>query len=378
MIYVKDPQALAEATSAVASGSWAAVDTEADSLHHFVEKLCLLQLSVPAGDFIIDPLVGLDLQPLATELQNKHLILHGADFDLRMIRKDWDFHPKDIFDTMIAAQLLGYDKQGYADLANRHCGVALSKSGQKADWSRRPLDEKLLTYAANDTHYLKAISDTMAAELDVLSRREWHRQNCARVLKSVLSAKESEPDAERDWRVKGSKALKGRALSVLRELWNWREEEARRKDRPRFKVFNSDLLVEIAAWAEANPSADVGTMPSAPRNLRGEYREGVNRVLRHAFTLPPADMNCPPKVKGRKRLDAKENQIVTELKTEREVLGKELKIHPSLVATNAVLETLAIERPKDLEEMTRLECLLPWQIELAGARFLGVLNPRPC
>ena len=159
-----------------------AVDTEADSLHHYIEKLCLVQVSVPEEDMVIDPLVSLDLKPLVELLNRKSLILHGADFDIRILKRFYAFEPREIFDTMIAAQLLGYEKQGLADLAEKHCGVVLSKSAQKADWSVRPLNEKLLLYAANDTHYLLPLRAKLQEELEALGRDGWHRQSCAKLL----------------------------------------------------------------------------------------------------------------------------------------------------------------------------------------------------
>jgi ribonuclease D len=173
--YITDPESLEFACKKISASPWTAVDTEADSLHHYIEKLCLVQVSIVDEDYVIDPLTALELGPLVRILEKKELLLHGSDFDLRILKRFYQFSPPTVFDTMVAAQLLGYEKQGFADLADRHCEVKLSKKAQRADWAERPLSEELLTYAANDTHYLKLIADKMKQELKDAGRLEWHR-----------------------------------------------------------------------------------------------------------------------------------------------------------------------------------------------------------
>jgi ribonuclease D len=365
--YVHKAEDLPAAIRALEAAPWAAVDTEADSLHHYVEKLCLLQVSIPEGDFVIDPLAGMDLQPYIDVLVTKHQLLHGADFDLRMIKRFFrGAMPFEIFDTMLGAQLLGYVGQGYADLANRHCGVTLSKASQKADWSRRPLDDKLLDYAANDTHYLRMIVDKMTEELKACGRLEWHRQACARLVRSVTMKSSERVEDGREWQMKGSKELRGLSLTILKSLWYWRDEKAKKRDRPSFKVLNGDTLIDIAKWAVSNPGADVSQMPKAPSPVRYDYRDELNRLIKEAETLPPAEFKSGPKIASKKRWAEKENRKLAALKKVREEVSTELKIHASLIATNAILETIAVEMPANSDELARLDCLMPWQIEIAG------------
>ncbi len=218
---IDNPEALEVCSLKIQSAPWAAVDTEADSLHHYHEKLCLLQVSIPSEDYVIDPLKNLELGSLVRILEKKALLLHGADFDVRILRRFFNFSPINVFDTMIAAQLLGYEKQGFADLAEKHCQVKLSKKAQRADWSERPLSEELLTYAANDTHYLKPIADKIREELVQTGRLDWHRQFCERMVQSAISEKEAKSPVGLEWQLKGSKDLTPAALTILRELWNW-------------------------------------------------------------------------------------------------------------------------------------------------------------
>ncbi|MBI3315771.1 MAG: HRDC domain-containing protein [Candidatus Omnitrophica bacterium] len=370
MKFIERQDALTEVVEALSASEWVALDTEADSLHHYVEKLCLLQLSVPAGDFVLDTLVGLDWKPLLEALSRKLLIIHGADFDLRMLRRAHGFVPSGVFDTMIAAQLLGYEKQGLADLALRHCGVHLSKAAQKADWSRRPLKEDLLAYAANDTHYLESIWKKMEEELTALGRRRWHTETCERLIQSVSVSKEEVRKDRPAWQVKGSALLKGRALTILKELWHWREERAKVLDRPAFKVLNSEYLIQAARWASEHAGEDIGLMPDAPRNIKGELREPLNEVLKKAQTAPLVEFSKPRRGSVPNPWTETSKQRFLALKSIRDAAGNELKIQPSLLATNAVLEVVALKNPKTFEDIRALDCLMSWQLEVLAEKLL--------
>ena len=379
MRFIDKPEDFAEVSAKILSADWAAVDTEADSLHHYVEKLCLIQISVPGEDYVIDPLAPLKLADFFRALSSRELIFHAADSDIRLIKKAARFSPKRIFDTMLAAQVLGYEKIGLQNLAERHCGVQLSKTEQKADWSERPLDEKLVRYAANDTHYLRTISEAMKEELAKLGRLEWHRQQCEKLLETLESLKPSENDPAVAWQIKGAKALSGKALTILKELWFWRDGLARKKDRPAFKVLNSEYLLEIAKWAAEHPHTDIGQWKNAPRNVQREHRDALNALLERADRLPQAVLESAPSATkrggfgGKKRWTDRESRILGELKAVRDKHAAELKIHPSLIATNAVLETLASEKPRHASAFKSVG-LLPWQIDIAGEDLLKKLS----
>jgi ribonuclease D len=165
-------------------------------------------------------------------------------------------------------------------------------------------------------------------------------------------------------------------LTFLRELWVWREEEARRKDRPVFKTLNSEYLIGISEWCEKTPGADIGAWPEAPRNVRGEYRDEINELIKKASQLPETRFIPEKKKFSQKRWGTAENERFKLLKIERDRLGTELKIQPSLVATNAILEILAEQAPASEAEIRSLKCLLPWQVEVAGKSFLAAINDK--
>ena len=232
------------------AAKWVALDTEADSLHAYPEKVCLIQISIVDGDRLVDPLAKIDLAPLLGALNAHELIMHGADYDLRLLRKHHEFTPSAIFDTMLAARMIGEVQFGLSSLAEKFLGVRLDKGSQKADWARRPLTPKMETYARNDTHHLKPLADKLKLELQQKDRLAWHRESCTRLIREC-----SQPpavDGDHVWRIKGSSHLNRPALAVLRELWHWRENEAVAANRPPFFILNHEKLVEIAGAAVEN------------------------------------------------------------------------------------------------------------------------------
>src|SRR3954453_11024702 len=203
------------------AASWVAVDTEADSLHAYPEKVCLIQISTVAGDELVDPLARVDIAPMLDALTGHELIMHGADYDLRLLSKHHRFVPSAVFDTMLAARLLGLRQFGLSHLVELYLGVKLEKGAQKANWAMRPLTERMERYARNDTHYLKSLSDKLKAELEAKGRLKWHQDSCARLI--LECSAEQADDTNLMWRVKGAHLLGRPSLAVLRELWKWRE-----------------------------------------------------------------------------------------------------------------------------------------------------------
>src|SRR5437762_9593028 len=226
-----------------------AVDTEADSLHCYFEKLCLIQISVPGHDYLVDPLANVDLEPLAEGLTRKEIVLQGADFDLRLLRRSLNFVATRIFDTVIAARLLGIREFSLSALVERFFGIVLSKGSQKANWAQRPLPRHMAEYAMNDTRYLLPLAEKLETALRERGRLEWFRQSCQRALEQT--AVQRVRDEDEAWRISGSGKMDGRTSAILSELWRWREKEAQAADRPAFHILQSHLLLEAAqAFAE--------------------------------------------------------------------------------------------------------------------------------
>jgi ribonuclease D len=210
------------------------VDTEADSLHHYREKVCLIQISMEDDHYILDPLAVRDLAPLLDVLAHRSLIFHGGDYDLRMLFLGYGFRAQEpVFDTMLAAQILGHEKLGLAALVQEFFGVELPKYGQKSDWSQRPLSQDLLDYAINDTRYLETLQDRLSAH-----SKNWGAWSGTRKRVPAWSRRPSIPitnGAGTRVAYQGRQRFSGRALALVRALWYWREEQASQIDPRRSK-----------------------------------------------------------------------------------------------------------------------------------------------
>jgi len=334
-----------------------ALDTEADSLHSYREKLCLLQMSVPAAvsargsnDFIVDPLAGLDLEPLRQALESREIVLHGADYDLRMLRLGLNFTAHTIFDTLIAARLLGIREFSLAALVKRYFGLELPKGSQKANWARRPLPTRMAEYAINDVHYLLALAEKLEAELDACQRRDWLRQSCRRAIEQAAVERVRKQDEF--WRVRGSGSIHGRPAAVLRALWQWRESEAEMADRPPFHILQNERLLNAAV------SVASGSMPDY-KHFSHRRRQAFREAARLGLAVPESDWPVLPRRFGT-RPTAEMVRRAEELRQQRDKSAEELGLEPSFIAPRGSLEAIAADRAR------AASLLVPWQRELLG------------
>src|SRR5437773_251034 len=365
---------LAELLEKINAVDRVAIDTEADSLHSYREKLCLLQISVPAAagvvdagrdletasgnrdhrslqhDSIVDPLAGLDLEPLRQVLETREIVLHGADYDLRMLRRGLNLIAHQIFDTMIAARLLGIREFSLAALVKRHFVLELPKGSQKANWAKRPLPARMAEYAINDVRYLLPLAEKLEAELDRYQRRDWLRQSCQRVVEQAEVTRVRKQDEF--WRIRGSGLLRGRAAAVLRELWQWREREAEMADRPPFHILQNEKLLNAAVGFAS------GSVPDY-KHFSSRRRQAFREAARIALTAPESDWPVLPRRFGT-RPTAETVRHMEELRRRRDEAAEELGLEPSFIAPRGTLEAIATDH-------TRAALLLvPWQRELLG------------
>lgn len=330
---------------------WVALDTEADSLHAYPEKICLLQVTTPSGDELIDPLAHLNIDPLLQGLTQHELIMHGADYDLRLFRKHHRFVPSSIFDTMLASRLLGITQFGLTHLVSQFLGVTLEKGSQKADWAQRPLTSRMEAYARNDTHYLKPLCDKLKTELAAKGRLKWHQESCARLIADC--AQYCPPDPDLVWRVKGSSRLGPPALAVLRELWHWREVEAITANRPPYFILRHETLVDLAIAAVADRPIE----PLIPHKFSERRRTGLTSAIKLGLLMPPEKQPQPVRHAIRRVSDAQKKRVA-ELQHHRDARAKELGIDPTLIASRATLLDLAEDWHAHEKE------LMTWQREL--------------
>lgn len=372
-VYVRDRAALETLIQRIGAAERVAVDTEADSLHNYFEKVCLIQLSLGGEHYLVDPLCELNLTGLVQALAEKQLILHGGDYDLRMMRVSLDFRPRgEIFDTMIAAQLLGIEQIGLAALIERFFGITIGKEGQKSDWSRRPLSEKQLRYAVNDTRFLEQLAERLRGELSERGRVDWHVESCRAMVQST--GRDNSRNPEEAWRIKGAGRLTRRQLAYLRELWRWRDEHARLANLPPFKVFGNEQILELLHWAESHPGVALEQGPKLPRNIHGSRLKTLEEAITRAAEMPQAQWP-EPEIPDRGDASLREcKKQIDALRSECARIAKELEITASTLAPRAALEAIVLSRPRTIGEIMEIGGLLRWQTELMQGAVEQVLH----
>lgn len=352
-----------------------ALDTEADSLHNYAEKVCLIQLTVEDAHFVVDPLSDLDLTGLVEVLAEKPLILHGADYDLRLLRAWKRFRPRrEVFDTMIAAQLLGIEQIGLASLVEQLLDVALVKGPQKSDWSRRPLSEAQLRYAVNDTRYLEALAERLHGELLHWGRVAWHRESCRALVEAT--GRDRVRDPEGTWRIKGAGRLSRRQLALLREIWRWRDTLARRVNRPPFKVLQNHKILELVEWADAHPGVGLDRGPKLPRDIVGSRRRALGQALDRATVMAENEWPELWRAAHSDVLPFNDKEFAA-LRAECARIATELGIALSTLSPKAALEDIARTRPQSKEEIVACSGLLPWQAGLVQGAVHAALHACP-
>jgi ribonuclease D len=333
------------------AATWVAVDTEADSLHAYPEKVCLIQISTVSGDELIDPLARVNLDPLLETMAGHELLMHGADYDLRLLRKHHEFVPGTIFDTMLAARLLGLRQFGLGHLVEKYLAVKLEKGPQKANWALRPLTERMERYARNDTRYLKPLADRLRAELQAKNRLTWQQESCAQLIQDSTQPRAANQDAI--WRIKGSHHLTPPALAILRELWQWREKEAIAANKPPFFVMSHDALVKIAAAAALAQPIEA----FLPKHISERRLGALTKAITHGQFLSP---ERHPKILRHvtRRPSEGERRRFADLQKHRDKQAAALGIDPTLIASRGMLSNLAHDWDLHAAE------LMTWQREL--------------
>jgi ribonuclease D len=358
-LWVNTPQALDHFINNLRGYFPIALDTEADSLHHYRESVCLIQVTHDSRHFLVDPLGDFPLDELWPPTSRHTWILHGADFDLRMLRRAGAPEPQAVFDTMLAAQLLGLKAFGYGALVEKFCGVTLNKTSQKADWSRRPLSAAMIEYAVQDTEYLEPIAEMLGAQLDEKKRREWHEQSCARVVEASRLLREEDPETE--WRLSGSALLSPQALAIVKELYYWREKEAEMVDLPVFKVLHTELLLDLAAWSAENPRVSPMGAPRWPQRMSPARAERLIGAIDRGREAPP----IPRPPRGERPPRDKEAEVRMEkLRVHRDAIAADLAMDPTVIAAKSILQDIARNPDTGAARLIAENRWCAWQWEL--------------
>lgn len=316
------------------------LDTEADSFHHYRDKVCLVQLSCGEAAALVDPLSGLDPAPIGRVLADpgRPKRMHGADYDVRILHRDFGFEIAGLFDTMIAARLLGERALGLASLLEAHLGVRLDKGSQRADWSKRPLTPRMAEYAIEDVRHLDALAALLEERLAGAGRLGWVHEECER-LTAVRWRDRRAEDPEPFRRVKGAPGLPPRGLALLREVWQWRDGVARAGDRPPFRVLHDEVVLAIATAAPETQRALEG-LPGIPETVARRHAAGLLAAVRRGLDCPEEDLPRRREA-ARPESDPAVDAAADRLRAGRDRIAKDLGLEPAVIASRALLEDLA-------------------------------------
>jgi ribonuclease D len=350
-----------------------AVDTEAASFHRYVDRVYLVQLSTRDATAIIDPLSAGDLAPFGVLLADPEIekIFHDADYDLRTLDRDYAFRARRLFDTRIAAQLLGEPAIGLAALLEKYQGVKVSKAYQRADWSERPLSAGMLAYAADDTRHLPALRDALRSRLQSMGRLTWAEEEFVRLERLRWSGQGG--DAEDAYlRIKGAKALPPRSLAALRELVAWREAVAAQQDKATFRIIGNEPLVAVSQALPASLDA-LRSIRALPQTLARRYGADLIAAVARATALRDHDLPRPKRAPRFPR-DPDFDQRVERLKVARNAAAQRLGLDPGVLCGKSTLEAVARDRPQDLPGLAAIDDVRQWQVEVLGRDLLSALQ----
>ena len=347
-----------------------AVDLEADSMHNYQEKVCLIQVSTEQKTVLIDPLAATDLSPLHAVFTNPEIrkIFHAADYDLRSLKRDFNLTIDGLFDTMISAQLLGEERIGLADLLRKYFSVELDKKYQRADWSQRPLPAEMVRYAAEDTCHLHRLVEIFEKRLEEKARISWATEEFA----LMEEVRFSEVDGPICLRFKGAGTLSSRELGVLEKLLQWREKEGERLNRPVYKVMGNKSLLALALRMPRDKANLKGLEDLSPRLIE-RYGRALMSAVREGLETPEAELPKFPRPPRRGAKDPSIEERIKALKKWRQGQAARLSLDPGVLINNATLEVLAAANPQAEQALDEVVGLKNWQKKELGESLLATL-----
>lgn len=348
-----------------------AVDTEGASFHRFIDRIYLLQITTRDRSAIIDPLpIGMPKR-LGEILEDPEIevVFHDADYDLRLLHQDYGWHVNNIFDTRIAAQLLGIKAFGLAALLDQFFDVKLDKKHQRADWSLRPLPPGMLDYAAQDTKYLLDLRDELRSKLEKLGRLDWAEEEFAR----LEGTKWEEEDSSQSFlRIKGARDLTRRELALLRELVPWRDSVAKEVDRATFRVMGNEVLLDIARTAPKTVK-ELSTLKGMPRGILDRGASAILGAVQRGLEVAEEHLPRFPRAPKWDR-EADFDDQVSRLKSVRDAAATRLNLDPGVLCSRERLEAVARRKPTKVSDLEDVPGLRKWQIGEMGEEFVAALR----
>ena len=353
-----------------------ALDLEAAGYHRYSDRICLAQVTVDEADFVLDPFafdVGELLRPMLEDPATE-VVMHGASHDLRLLKRDWDIAVRSLFDTHIAAELLGVNGTGLGSLVESRLGFVLPKEYQRADWAVRPLPEAMLRYAASDTRHLFDLADALLSELDELERETWFREECEALVSAVDGWVEP-ADYELAARVKGAFHLSPRELEALRVALDWRDWIARRRDAAPFRVIGDKALLEVAL-RRPESQAELQRVRGFPRALARYAGDDLIQRLGETEGIPEREIAPLDKMprRGSVRVRPDLEPAFQQARVLRNRRADELGLSPGKLLSNAAIADIVRRMPESMEELAAVESVRRWQVKLLGTELIEAVT----
>ena len=377
-IYIDTAPALAAFVTAARREQRIGVDTEAASFHRYRDRIYLLQISSATQTAVIDPvaIAAPGLEPFGGLLADPQVekTFHDADYDLRVLDRDYAFRAVRLFDTRIAAQLAGEPAIGLAALLEKYVGVKLDKEHQKADWSLRPLTPSMLAYAAADTRFLLALRDALEQQLRTLGRLSWAMEEFKQLESLRWTARGGGAEEEAYLRLKGAKGLSARSLAALRMLHRWRDTVAEREDKAPFRIIGNDALLAVSRALPAT-RADLGHIRELPSSLARRHGDALLHTVQQAKSLPETalprlERRPTPRVPKDPGFDARLERV----KAVRNRIATELGLDPGVLSGRTTLEAVARARPANRVALEQIGEIRRWQIDVLGDALLEAVR----
>jgi ribonuclease D len=359
---------LASILPILSGGDSLAVDTESNSLHAYQEQVCLIQFSTREQDFLVDPLSVKNLSPLAPILANPQLekIYHAAEYDVMTLKRDFGFEQKNLFDTYLAVRTLGWDQSGLANILEEVYEIKLQKRFQRADWGKRPLPQDMLSYARLDTHFLIPLRDMLTEKLKEANR--WHEAKELFELQALAPPHSNGFDPEGFWQVGDTRRLKGQQSAVLRELYLFREKEAKRRDVPPFIVLGNRTMLSLAKSPPENRQ-ELSKIRGMSGKRLSRYSDDVLAAIKRGQQAPV------PKRPSRSRTSDEVKDRFEQLRNWRKHKGRQRQLDSDIILPKDVLWEIAHANPGSLEALAPLMEPLEWRFRQYGEEILALLNP---
>jgi ribonuclease D len=365
-VWIDTPDTLVGMCNELLKEKKVAVDTESNSLHAYQERVCLIQFSNLHTDYLVDPLAISDLSPLAPIFSSPEIVkvFHAAEYDLICLKRDYHFEFQNIFDTMLAARILSYPAFGLGSILENKFGIVLDKRYQKADWAKRPMSAVMLSYARMDTHFLVNLMDIMVNELAAKQLEGLAAEDFNRI--SRVNGIVQDTELESLWKISGAHYLNPRQAAVLRELVNFRNKEAKRRDQPSFKVIHNDLLLHIEDVCPETREAlqNCGVNNNSITRYSNELLAAIKIGLQKEPLYPPKVRKCDQELKAR----------IENLKSWRKQTAAQYKVESDVILPRDLLVDIAEKQPTSLNELSELMHNFPWRFQQFGSMILSVFN----